>query len=157
MASESFPSPACPICSKPSAYLTGLYMHLKQKHPCKWQIEDRGMWQDMDNRYQKKFEASYRTGSPEAEFTHKYGRERRSSYQYHIRFDLMTQTNLTTSTVRKIRRVPWQELWHDISWRADKTYIRAIPALAGSVWQTTNLRTSSTVHGIRGATRQHLL
>ena len=111
------------------------------------------MWQDMDSRYQKKCEASYRIGDVEAEYTHKYGRQRTSSYQYHIRFDRMTQTNLTTSTVRKIRRVPWQELWHDISWRANKTYIRAVPpALAGSDWQTTTLRTSSTVHGIGGAT-----
>ena len=80
-------------------------------HPIAWQFEKKtGQWCVMDWQYSEIYEGLYQAGTPLQRREHRYGRRRTEVYVYELNLEAMTQKNVTTKTVRKIRRVTWKEL-----------------------------------------------
>ena len=81
-----------------------------------WQYESefRGSWKDMDAKYAQMYEA-VSCGEKHDVMTYSvpYAGGQRS-YQYEVDFRAMTQKNLITGTVRKIRRLILQTPCFDI-------------------------------------------
>ena len=102
----------CPVCPAELRGCAGVIVHLRDHHPFAWQYEDSDSgWHLMDAHHNDLYEKHWRNGVPCHDFTHKYGRKNKSTYEYHIDFVTMTQTNLTTSKVRNIRRAGWNQLY----------------------------------------------
>ena len=61
-------------------------------------------WRSMDRSYSQQHEEHFNRGDLTFEYDFKFGKHKRKVYEYVVDFVDMTQTNITTGTVRRIRR-----------------------------------------------------